>query len=252
MKLCGVAILTVLALLLAPAPARAQGYEMRFSVYTDLSWSGNGSTVYAAMSGADLSWGCYHHDYVTTGTLNSPSGVVDSGEGTGLHINLLGPFNNQDGSWFFGGTFTFECDCGGTFEFEWGTSSAFVRVPKYVRRLGSEGYAQGPPAPYVYIINREILDQFGHPLERMMFVNESFSPDPPSGNCTSLTVDQGDALSTPGGTFGPDFYIMPANPPSPCSSTSTQSFVIDGYPIVTTYTITWRDTGVSVVGHSEY
>jgi hypothetical protein len=99
-------------------------------------------------------------------------------------------------------------------------------------------------------VNREILDQEGFPINKVMFVDESFSPDPPSGNCTGQPVDQHDDFSNSAGSFGPDTYSLPGAAPNPCTSTSTQSLRITlsgvTYNIDPTYSIKWEYSGVTV------
>jgi hypothetical protein len=129
-------------------------------------------------------------------------------------------------------------------------ASIKVQKPTYVRIIGTPSYTQGPPAPYVYNVNRQILDQESQPINKVMFVDESYGPDPPSGDCTSVAVDANDTDSTAGGTFGPDRYFLPGNAPNPCSSTSTQSFkvTLNGvvHDIQTKYTVRWEYSGVTV------
>jgi hypothetical protein len=123
-------------------------------------------------------------------------------------------------------------------------------VPTYVAIIGTPAYTQGPPAPYVFNVNRQVLDQNGDPLNRTMFVDETYTPNPPSGNCTILPVDTGDADTNDYGMFGPDFYTLSREGPSGCSSTATQSFIVvlDGrsYNIITRYQVTWTNDYVTV------
>jgi hypothetical protein len=175
-----------------------------------------------------------------------------TGTGTGQASGLSGGSSTITGGWsttyYESSEFTHEC-----FQFTT-TADAPGNVetltPTFVRIIGTPAYTQGPPAPYVYNVNREILDQEGSPISQVMFVDESYSPDPPSGTCTSLTVDARDDFSTEGGTFGPDFYTLPGNAANPCSSTSTQSFKVTLNGVVsniqTTYAVTWQYSGVSV------
>jgi len=124
-----------------------------------------------------------------------------------------------------------------------------VQKPTYVRPIGTQAYTDPPPAPYAYIINREVLDQAWKPIERVMFVDETYTPNIPTGNCTSEPVDQGDANTNSAGIFGPDIYSLGGGGGA-CSSTSTQSFkvTLNGtvYDIQTTYTVNWRHDGVTV------
>jgi len=76
---------------------------------------------------------------------------------------------------------------------------------------------------------------------------EGFSPNPPNGNCTSYSVETPPSFSNEAGVFDDNFYL-PGNAPNPCTSTSTQGFYIDQYPIQTTYSVTWQYSGVSVQG----
>jgi hypothetical protein len=121
------------------------------------------------------------------------------------------------------------------------------RLPTYVAIFGNPGYTQGPPAPYVYNVSREILDQLGNPLTGVHFVAESFNPDPPSGSCTNLTVNAQNGNSNDQGIFGPDLYSLPGNAPNPCSSQSIQHFTIDGRDVSPNYAITWQYSQVTVV-----
>jgi hypothetical protein len=241
-------ILVAAAVLAVPKTASAQFYEMSFSYYFDIAW--DGTTVYGVADGYDMSWGCSHGGYYASGWLNGPThGTSGDGWGTGSSLDV--PFNGDDGTWTVGVSITFACSCVGSAGAGNSQQQNLVRYPKWVKRIGTQTYTQGPPAPYVFVVNREILDQFGKPLERVMFVDESFSPDPPNGTCTSQPVAQGDANSNAAGIFGPDFYTLPGNAPNPCSSSSRQSFVIDGHAIETTYDITWQYSGVSVQANNE-
>ena len=127
---------------------------------------------------------------------------------------------------------------------------AKVLKPTFVRVIGEPRYTQGPPAPYVYNVNREILDQNTDPMNYVMYVMENYVPPVPTGNCTSLPVEKNDDYSTSGGTFGPDRYYLPGNAPNPCSSESTQHFKVrwNGvtYDIQTTYKVKWQFSGVTV------
>src|SRR6266511_878383 len=48
--------------------------QMSFAVYSDVTLSGDGNTVYNYGSAADNSSGCTHWNYATTAQLNSPTG----------------------------------------------------------------------------------------------------------------------------------------------------------------------------------
>jgi hypothetical protein len=127
-----------------------------------------------------------------------------------------------------------------------------IQRPTYVAILGEPQYTQGPPAPYVYNVNRIILDQDRAPLYKRMFVTESFSPDPPEGdpptpNCSSGEIIKNNDWSNDGGTF-PDLFYLPGEAPNPCRSISTQSFSVRlndfNYPIQTKYLVNWFYSGV--------
>jgi hypothetical protein len=122
--------------------------------------------------------------------------------------------------------------------------------PTYVSIIGTPAYTVGPPAPYVYNVSRQILDQNRNPIDRRMFVDESWSPSVPDGNCTALPVDEGDAYSNDYGMFGPDLYSLSGGAPAGCESVSTQSFRVSmagtWYSITTRYRVTWRQSGVTV------
>ena len=230
------------AFVVVAKPAAGQ-YGMDFSIYTDIAF--DGTTVYGWADGYDNSWGCQHSDYTGFGYLASPTRYVSGSN----YLSL--PFDDDDGVWAMDGGYSFLCSC--LFNYAQASNQIQVpvnRIPTFVRRIGTQQYQQGPPAPYAFVVNREILDQFGAPINAVMFVNESFDPDPPSGNCTSEEVEQGDGNSTEGGTFGPDFYTLPGNAPNPCESTSTQRFQITykGYPytVFTRYTVTWRYSGITL------
>lgn len=113
--------------------------------------------------------------------------------------------------------------------------------------MGTPAYSVNPPAPYYFHVARQILDQFGMPFEGVHYVEEGFSPNPPNGNCTSYSVETPPSFSNEAGVFDDNFYL-PGNAPNPCTSTSTQGFYIDQYPIQTTYSVTWQYSGVSVQG----
>jgi hypothetical protein len=237
-------VVLAIAFFLIANPASAQ-YGGTVSVYADMTWDGD--YVYGWIDGYDNSWGCDHYDYSAFGQLSSPTRSI-SGD---PYLTL--PFANDEGSWEMAGGITFFCSCIYGYTGVSNSISLVVRrIPTFVRRFGSQGYTQGPPAPWIYIVNREILDQWQRPFEAVMFVNEIFDPNPPnaSGGCTAGEVIEGDANSSEGGTFGPDFYFMPAGVPTTCSQNSLQRYVItyEGYPytIFTTYNVTWAYSGLTL------
>jgi hypothetical protein len=130
-----------------------------------------------------------------------------------------------------------------------GPGQVKTQTPTYVAVIGNPAYTQGPPAPYVYNVNRQIQDQDHQAIDKVLFVHEYFDPATPTGNCTNLTVDPHDGDSNGAGIFGPDLYSLPGNAPNPCSSTSTQHFVIAGHTIQTTYTVNWQFSGVTLTPH---
>jgi hypothetical protein len=127
---------------------------------------------------------------------------------------------------------------------------AKTQVPTYVRIIGTPQYTDPPPPTYVYNVNREILDQDHQPILKVMFVMETYTPPTPTGNCTSLPVQAGDANSNEGGIFFDQFSLQ-AGAPQGCSSESIQSFKVrlngKDFPITTKYKITWTFNGVTVV-----
>lgn len=134
-------------------------------------------------------------------------------------------------------------------------TSGTVQVPTHLVIIpDASGYTQGPPAPYVYDVNRQIVDSGWHAINAVMFVNESYNPNPASGTCTGLTISEHDGNSNDAGIVGPDLYSLPGNAPNPCSSTSTQSFVVTlsghQYTLATTYTVNWQYSGVTVTPHN--
>ncbi len=58
--------------------------QMSFAVYSDVTLSGDGNTVYNYGSADDNSSGCTHWNYATTAQLNSPTGRSGSGGSSGL------------------------------------------------------------------------------------------------------------------------------------------------------------------------
>jgi hypothetical protein len=235
------------ALLLVARPASAQ-YGMDFSIYADIAW--DGLTVYGWADGYDNSWGCQHSDYSPFGYLSTPTRLI-SGD------NFLSlSFDDDEGDWGMEGGFTFMCSC--IFNYTQVGNSKYSElrlVPTYVKRIGTQQYIQGPPAPWGFLVNREILDQFTRPINAIMPVNESFIFNPPTGDCTSDNVDENDGESNAGGIFGPDLYSLPGGAPNPCESSSLQYFDIEykgvSYRIRTTYVITWRYSGVTIEPHDE-
>lgn len=245
--------LAVTHLMLLATPASAQ-YEMALSAYSDYAF--DGLDVYGWVDGWDDSWGCTHDDYVTSGYLASPTRYIDGSE-SGFGVMFHFSFDDDDGAWEVGGGISTYCSCILAYTQTQDIYLPFEakRVPTFVKRIGTPQYTLGPPVPWSYVVNREILDQFGRPIQAVMFVDESYSPNPPSGNCGSGEIDQGDANSNEGGTFGPDIYSLTGSVPNPCSDTSTQSFVITykgtPYSVLTTYTVTWSYSGLTLQGNNE-
>jgi len=124
------------------------------------------------------------------------------------------------------------------------------QIPTFFVVVGQPAYTQGPPAPYVYNINRQILDQDRRPINRSLLVKEIYSPAVPEGNCTNQEVETSDDYSNDAGIFGPDLYSLPGNAPNPCTSTSIQRFTVRlngaDWGIQTRYRVTWRYSGVEV------
>jgi hypothetical protein len=122
-------------------------------------------------------------------------------------------------------------------------------VPTYVRPIGTQAYTDSPPPPYLFNVNREILDRNWRPISKVMFVDETYAPNPPSGNCTGQAVSDHDDNSNEAGIFH-DEYSQDAAGPAGCSSTSTQSFKVrmngTNYPITTQYSVKWENTGVTI------
>jgi hypothetical protein len=125
-----------------------------------------------------------------------------------------------------------------------------VQIPTFFAIVGQPAYTQGPPAPYVFNINRQILDENRQPINKALLVKEVYDPEVPTGNCTTLPVETGDDFSNEAGIFGPDLYTLPGNAPNPCSSTSIQRFTVRlngaDYGIQTRYRVTWQYSGVTV------
>lgn len=203
-------------LVVVAKPASAQ-YGMDFSIYADFAF--DGLTVYGWADGYDNSWGCQHSDYTPFGYLNSPTRSISGSN----YLSLS--FDGDDGYWSMEGGFTFLCSC--IFNYTQVSNSVYSPiqlVPTYVTRIGTQGYVQGPPAPWAYQTSRQILDQFRRPLSAIMWVNETYVLNPPTGNCTNQNVDESDADSNAGGIFGPDTYSVPGDAPNPCESSSLQYF----------------------------
>jgi hypothetical protein len=219
---------------------------MSYSVYSDITW--DGATVYGYVSGYDNSWGCIHGEYQVDAWLSSPTRSADTGALPGTAASLYLDFGGEDGTWTLTSAASLLCSCaqatvlvGAT-----PTSQQLQRKPTYVAIIGTPRYTLGPPAPYVYNVNRQILDQFRQPLNGVRFVHEYFLPDPPSGNCTTLAVQSRSDNSDAYGIFGPDLYTLPGNAHNPCSSSSTQHLEVDGMPVTPTYAVTWQYSGVTV------
>ena len=113
--------------------------------------------------------------------------------------------------------------------------------------VASDSYVAGPPPPYDRRRIYQIYDQFGRPMRGDipggLWIDESYSPDPPSGNCTSQPVTTGSGYANADGTF-PDDYTLSSGP-NPCSSSSTQVHYVNGRQ-VSTFSVTWTYDGVSV------
>jgi hypothetical protein len=162
-------------------------------------------------------------------------------------------FDGENGYWDVGTEGYLFCSCAGGnlgYSGESPLDLGSAQVPTYMSIVGTPAYTQGPPAPYAYNINRQILDQDHHPIDAVMHVHEYFDPAVPTGNCTAQAVDTHDGDSNSAGIFGPDLYSLPGNAPNPCSSSSTQHFVVTlasrQYTISTTYAVQWQYSGVTV------
>ena len=221
---------------------------MSFSFYKDIVW--DGVNVYGYITGNDFSWGCNHGDYWSTLTLAGPNHST-SAMFSGIGGSVTLPFAEDDGDWGISISTTFYCDCAlGLMVAGDGGQEPLVRRPTYVAVIGTPQYTDAPPAPYVYNINREILDQFRRPLLRRMFVHEYYDPNPPNAvppdpKCTTNRIDTGDAYSNDYGIFGPDLYSLGGGP-NPCALRAIQHFEVDGVPVTPLYRVTWRYSGVSV------
>jgi hypothetical protein len=116
----------------------------------------------------------------------------------------------------------------------YGPGNEQTLVPTYVAIIGTPAYTQGRPAPYVYNVNREILDQNHHPLTGVRYVEESYNPNPASANspptpvCTSNRIDTNNVNSNDQGIFAPDLYYLTSGAPNPCSLASVQHFKVGG------------------------
>ncbi len=131
-----------------------------------------------------------------------------------------------------------------------GSCTAPEQIPTFFVVVGTPRYTQGPPAPYVYNINRQILDQNRQPINMSLLVKEIYSPAVPDGDCTNQPVQTSDNYSNDAGIFGPDLYSMPGTAPNPCTSTSVQRFTVRlngaDWGIQTRYKVTWQYSGVEV------
>lgn len=223
--------------------ARVSAAQMNYSSYADVWPASDGSYVYGYLYINDVGGGgCQGPIEYATASLFSPSGRVANGPGS---TSLS--FDNDDGTWTLSAEIWVYCYCGGHYMgFPGGTAQEVVRVPTYVAIIGTPAYTVGPPAPYVYNVNREILDQFRRPLTGVRFVDETFTPSTPNGNCTSLPVSTNNANSSDQGIFGPDLYSLPGNAPNPCSSSSVQHFKVAGRDVSPDYDVTWQYSGVTV------
>ena len=121
-----------------------------------------------------------------------------------------------------------------------------VKVPTSLSVV-SETYTDPPPPPYAKRLVYQILDQNGQPMNGYapgLYVTETYTPNPASGNCTSSTITTGSGYADANGRFTDD-YTLGAGAPDPCSSTSTQKHSVNGRQ-VSTKTVNWTYSGVTV------
>jgi hypothetical protein len=119
----------------------------------------------------------------------------------------------------------------------------YIRTPTSLSVV-SDNYIS--PGSYNY--NRErilqVLDQYGVPMQIAgMAVTESYSPNPPSGNCTSSTITTGSGATNSDGKFQDNYYL--AGGPNPCSSSSTQTVRVNGRTVAT-FSVTWHYSTVDI------
>jgi hypothetical protein len=112
----------------------------------------------------------------------------------------------------------------------------------------SQSYTQGPPVPYNYHRVYQIRDQNGNAMQGYapngLHVTETYTPNPPSGNCTAAEVVTGSGYADGNGRF-PDDYKLSGSPPNPCSTTSTQKHFVNRRQ-VSTISVQWQYSGVTV------
>ncbi len=85
--------------------------QMSFAVYSDVTLSGDGNTVYNYGSADDNSSGCTHWNYATTAQLNSPTGRSGSGGSSGLSASTSLAFADDSGNWGAVTQGTYNCSC---------------------------------------------------------------------------------------------------------------------------------------------
>jgi len=220
--------------ILNPVPVTtASGASMGFSVLSQMqTCSGStGGQLYAYAN----SW------YVADTSITS---VTTTGYGTASADGLDGGASDISGSWTAYRYEPFGEDCNEIPVDAGGNGSVQVRKPTSLSTL-SGSYVDSPPPPYDYKRVYQILDQNGQamPGYPSLYVTETYTPNPPSGNCTIGTITTGAGYADANGRF-PDDYTA-SSLPSPCSSSSTQKHFVNGIQ-VSTKTVTWTHTGVTI------
>ncbi len=100
-----------MALVLAICANQTCAQQMSFAVYSDVSASGDGSTIYNYGAAEDHSTGCSHWSYATTCRLYSPSGRNSAGMSSGLSSSTSLSFSEDSGNWTAVTQGTYNCSC---------------------------------------------------------------------------------------------------------------------------------------------
>ena len=222
-------------------PAYAQEFMM--SVFTYMSWDG------AVVNGYAQEWDnnnglCVHSNPTITVALTSPSSRAAEESTSGGSVSVALAFDDDDGTWQVSGVFTTFCTCAMS---DVGADGAqqqeLQRVPTSLVDVDAY-YGDAPPVPYELTVWRRVLDQFGAPLTNYpsgLYINETYDPQPPVGNCHSTTVTTGSGFAYADGTFSDSYFLTGG--PTPCSSTSTQHIYVNGRE-VKVQTVQWTDDGM--------
>jgi hypothetical protein len=130
---------------------------------------------------------------------------------------------------------------------EYGTASqspGTVQTPSALSITSDEYLSSHPGQNYNRERHFKVLDQYGHEMPYAgRSVTETYTPNPPSGNCTSSSITTASTATNSSGEFK-DNYCMSGGP-NPCTSSSTQNHSVNGHA-VSTCSVTWHHDDVSI------